>query len=263
MARVRIIGAGRAGSSMAKALRAVGHVVEGPVGRGHDHGDAGADVDAVIIATPDDAIAGVAATIRPNPEVVVLHLSGSLGLEVLSPHARRGALHPLIPLPTAELGAARLASGITYAVAGDELASQLAASLGGRVVNVPDAERARYHAAACIAANHVVAILGQVERVASSAGLPLDAFIDLARAAVEDAARLGPASALTGPAARGDWATLDRHLEAIDPAERPGYRAGVGLALELSTSAVTAEPVEDPVDDVPEVRTPAVSSVVG
>ena len=57
------------------------------------------------------------------------------------------------------------------------------ASLGGRAVDVEDPDRATYHAAASIAANHLVALIGQVERVAASIGLPLDAFSGLMHAA--------------------------------------------------------------------------------
>ena len=98
---------------------------------------------------------------------MVVHLSGSLGLDVLAPHPRRAALHPLVPLPDPEVGAGRLAAGVTFAVAGDPVAGRDGRALGGRPVAVADADRAAYHAAACIAANHVVALLGQVERVAA------------------------------------------------------------------------------------------------
>jgi len=262
MARIRIIGAGRAGSAMARALKSVGHEVSGPLTRGANFSTATEGVDAVIIATSDSAIANVAAALTPEPECVVLHLSGSLGLEVLGTHARRGAMHPLVPLPTAELGAQRLLSGVTFAVAGDELVQELVTSLGGTFVTVADEDRARYHAAACIAANHVVALLGQVERIGREAGLSVDAFLDLTRAAVDDVAALGPQRALTGPAARGDWATLERHLEAIDESERASYRAGVGLALELSATHFDALGLEEePVDELLEVRAVSLSSL--
>ncbi len=75
--------------------------------------------------------------------------------------------------------------------------------------------------------------LGQVERIAASAGLDVEAFLGLTRAAVEDVASLGHAVALTGPAARGDWATLARHRDALAPDERPAYNAGVALAMRL------------------------------
>jgi len=256
---VRFIGPGRAGCSLRSALGGAGWEVVGLLGRGDDLSDAASCVDVLVIATPDDAVAQVAAAVRPVPTTVVLHLSGSLGLDVLAPHPRRAALHPLVALPNAEVGALRLREGVTFAVAGEPVARQMAESLGGRVVEVADADRALYHAAACIAANHVVALLGQVERIAAIAGLPFDAFLELARAAVEDVDRLGPRRALTGPAARGDWATLGRHGQALPPEERPGYNAGVGLAVRLAASeeigsAVPARklvPEPAPVPDAP------------
>jgi predicted short-subunit dehydrogenase-like oxidoreductase (DUF2520 family) len=242
---VRFIGPGRAGRSLAAALSAVGWRVDGLLGPGDDPAGAAEGVDVLVLSTPDDEIAAVAAAVLPRSGTVVMHLSGSLGLGVLAPHARRAALHPLVPLPNPEIGAARLASGVTFAVAGDPVATDMATSLAGRVVEVDDADRARYHAAACIAANHVVALLGQVERVAASVGLELDAFVGLTRAAVDDAARLGPRAALTGPAARADWATLARHRDALAPDERPAYNAGVNLAVRLA-SGRDGRPVAPP-----------------
>jgi predicted short-subunit dehydrogenase-like oxidoreductase (DUF2520 family) len=136
---------------------------------------------------------------------------------------------------------------VTFAVSGEGVARSLALSLGGRVVEVADADRAAYHAAACIAANHVVALLGQVERVAALAGLDLEAFLPLTRAAVDDVAALGPRQALTGPAVRGDWDTLSRHLDALPARERAGYQAGAALATRLAESAVSMTATESSV----------------
>jgi pantoate--beta-alanine ligase len=230
---VRLIGPGRAGRSLAAALADAGCDVRDVLTRRDDLTQAARGVDVLVIATPDAAIAPVAARVVPVPSTVVVHLSGALGLDVLVPHPRRASLHPLVPLPSPEVGRVRLRSGITFAVAGDSAAADLARVLGGSAVMVEDEHRAAYHAAACIAANHVVALMGQVERVAASAGLDLDAFVGLARAALTDVAELGPAAALTGPAARGDDATLDRHRRAFDPSELAGYEAGVALARRL------------------------------
>ncbi len=255
MDAVRVIGPGRAGRSLAAALGAAGWPVVGLLGRSDDLTRAAEGVGVLVIATPDDVVADVARSVRPNDATVVLHLSGSLGLDALAPHRRRAALHPLVPLPTPEIGAQRLVSGVTFAVAGDEVAREMAQALGGRAVEVADADRPAYHAAATIAANHVVALLGQVERVAASAGLDLEAFVGLTRAALDDVARLGPRRALTGPAARGDWATLARHRDALDPSERPAYNAGVALALRLAAS-------ESPAPAVSEGASPAVAEAV-
>ena len=248
MQSIRIIGPGRAGTSLAAALAAHGWDVVGFLHHYDDLAEAAHGVDILVIATPDDAVAHTAAAVTPVAGTTVLHLSGSLGLDALAPHPRRAALHPLVPLPNAVVGATRLASGVTFAVSGEPVARLLALSLGGRVVEVADADRAAYHAAACIAANHVVALLGQVERVAASAGLDLEAFLPLTRAAVDDVAALGPRRALTGPAVRGDWDTLSRHLDALPARERAGYQAGAALATQLAESAA---PVVPPVPTVP------------
>jgi predicted short-subunit dehydrogenase-like oxidoreductase (DUF2520 family) len=246
---IRIVGPGRAGRSLSLALTRAGWSVLPLLGRNDDLREAAGGVDALVVATPDDAIGSVAASVRPRPSAVVVHLAGSLGPDVLAPHPRRAALHPLVVLPDPRIGSARLLSGATFAVAGDPFARRIAEALGGTAVEVPDTARATYHAAASIAANHVVSLLGQVERVAQAAGLTLDAFLPLARSAVEDAGRLGPRRALTGPAARSDWRTLDRHLAALAPEERAAYRAGVGLALQLTVGAADASAETSPRPD--------------
>jgi predicted short-subunit dehydrogenase-like oxidoreductase (DUF2520 family) len=99
---------------------------------------------------------------------------------------------------------------------------------------VDDADRATYHAAACVASNHVVALLGQAERLAAECGVPFEALARLARSSVDNAFALGPRAALTGPVARGDWSTIAAHLDALAPEERSAYRALAREALRLS-----------------------------
>lgn len=244
MSSLRIIGPGRAGSALALALGRAGWEVRDPLRRGDDPTDAAADVDLLVIATPDGAVAEVAARVAPVPDTVVAHLAGSLGVDVLGTHPRRAALHPLVALPGAEVGAERL-RGAWFAVAGDPLAEAVVEDLGGRSFTVADADRAAYHAAACIASNHLVALLGQVERVAATASVPLEPYLDLVRATVENVAALGPARALTGPAARGDHATIERHLAALDPAERPAYETMVAEARRLAVARAEADRDEE------------------
>lgn len=245
MSTIRIVGPGRAGTSFAVALRSVGHAVDGPIPRGTPLREAADGVDVLVLAVQDDEVAHVAAEVAPAEGCCVAHLSGSLTLAVLDPHPRRASLHPLVPLPNAEVGAARLLGGVTLAVAGDPLAAELGRSLGARLVQVRDDDRAAYHAAACVASNHVVALLGQARRIATTVGLDLDAFLDLTRAAIEDVASLGPAGALTGPASRGDWTTIARHLDALPASERAAYGAGVAMAIELAQER-DATPVTAP-----------------
>lgn len=233
MRRVRIIGAGRAGKSLGRVLESAGWAVLDYLGRSDDLTAAAMGTDVLVIATPDDAIAAVAESVNPVPTTLVLHLCGALGLDVLNPHSRCAAMHPLVSLPSEELGAERL-RGAWFAVAGDSEVDSLVSALGGRSFPIDENARPLYHAAAVISSNHLVALLGQAERVADLAGVPLEVMLDLARDTLDNVRRLGPAAALTGPAARGDEATIARHLQALPPNERAVYEALVDEARRLA-----------------------------
>ena len=68
----------------------------------------------------------------------------------------------------------------------------------------------------------------------TSVGVPLDAYLDLARGSLANVADMGPAAALTGPVARGDWETVAAHLAALPAEERPAYEALARSAARLS-----------------------------
>ena len=201
--------------------------------------EAGGDADLVIIATPDAEIDFVADRIAPNldPGALVVHLSGARGIEALFPisdvraDVRVGALHPLQTFagPDPE----RL-TGAWAAVAGPPAVTDLAIELGLRPFVITDDARASYHAAAVVASNHLVALLGQVERLAEAAGVPFAAFVPVMRASFENATTHSPALALTGPVARGDLATVAAHLDALPAGEQDAYRALARAALALT-----------------------------
>jgi predicted short-subunit dehydrogenase-like oxidoreductase (DUF2520 family) len=246
-----LVGPGRAGTTVATALAARGWRVVAVAGSGPEVSpstraaadrlgapivaveDAATDVDLVIVATPDAAIESVAARLAPGvrPDSLIIHLSGARGLDALAAlPCRVGALHPLQTLPTVEAGVARL-PGSWCATAGDPQVAALAAQLELRPVEVSDADRAGYHAAACIASNHLVALLAQVERVSP---VPLTALLPLVQASLDNVATLGAAAALTGPVSRGDVETVRAHLEALPADERDTYRALARAAYVLS-----------------------------
>jgi len=257
------VGPGRAGTSVALALRARGWRPVAVAGRtvaaastrdvaaqlgapAVDVADSGRDADVVIVATPDAAIAATATALAPSlrPGALVVHLSGASTLHELDGVllARRdvevGSLHPLQSLPSPDLGSRRLA-GSWCAIDGPPQVERLALSLGMRPFRVDAADRVGYHAAACVASNHLVALLGQVERLAATTGVPFEAFLPLIRATVENVADLGAADALTGPVARGDHETIARHLEALPADERDAYRALVREARRLAARDAT------------------------
>jgi predicted short-subunit dehydrogenase-like oxidoreductase (DUF2520 family) len=227
---ITIVGAGRAGTSFFGALTNAGHRVRLVH---HDELDRRDGAELLLLTVPDDEVAETATRLEPRPDRVVAHAAGSLTLSVLAPHPRVASLHPLVPLPSGELGARRLV-GATYCVAGDEMIVEVARSLGGRVITLRDDQRTAYHATAVVAANHLVALMGHVARLAEEAGLSLEDFLPLARQALADVAEFGPHDALTGPASRGDMVTIDAHLAAIPESERSTYVALANAAFELA-----------------------------
>lgn len=230
----RIIGPGRAGTSIATALTKRGwHCVE-LLGRGDDLSNAASGVRLLVIAVPDDAISAVASAVQPVAKTVVCHMSGSRTLQELEPHSNVGSIHPLMSLPDPDVGAARLLDNCTFAICGSDLMADLVKDLGGKPITIADADRATYHAAASVAANHLVALCAQVERLAHSIGVPSEAFFKLMSTSLDNAAANGAKAALTGPAARGDWATLRAHLGVLDLSEHASYLAMAQSAARLA-----------------------------
>jgi predicted short-subunit dehydrogenase-like oxidoreductase (DUF2520 family) len=255
---VALIGPGRAGTTIALGLVEQGWTVVGVAGRAPDApsttaaaacltshttlvSEAARGAALVIVATPDRAIPQVLLAAEPaiEPGALVIHLAGSIGLDVFEPLlARRtgvrvGAMHPLQTFPSTTVGLERLA-GAWAAVAGDPAVGDIARSLGLRPFELEDHDRGRYHAAAVVASNHLVALLGQVERLAAGCGVPFEAFAPLVLGSVHNAFSIGPAAALTGPVARGDLATVEQHLRDLDPAERDAYRTLAREAARLT-----------------------------
>lgn len=232
-----VIGPGRAGASFATALAGRGWHCAGVLGRGDDIAGAAGAVDLVLLTVPDDRIASVAAAVSPGPAVVA-HTSGAKSLDVLAPHQRRASLHPLVSLPDPVTGARRLVEGGVFAVSGEpgdrSVVEAAVAALGGRAVEVDDGARALYHATAAVAANHLVALCAQVERLARRAAVPVDAYWDLMATTLENVRTAGPLPSLTGPAARGDTSTIALHLEALPTDERTLYLALANEAARLA-----------------------------
>ena len=208
MHTIAIVGAGRLGRALADALRAAGTDVAGPLRRGEAPDGAGV----VLLCVPDGEIAAAAAAVPHGP--LVGHCSGAT---TLAPVAEAGheafSLHPLMTVPAVFAGATAAVAGTTERAL--DAALQLARALGMQPVEVADEDRPAYHAAASVASNFLVTLEGAAERLAATAGVERAALVPLVRASVENWARLGARDALTGPIARGDEATVERHRGAI------------------------------------------------
>ena len=234
MKNIRIIGAGRAGKAFAGALQEVGYRVDGPYSHSSDLREMSHGTDILILAVPDRSIAETAKFIEPDPDTLVVHLSGATDIDALFPHPRRAVLHPFAPLPDPVVGKDRLLSGMRFAVSGDIAVSDIVHDLGGRIIHIDDSARVLYHAAGCIAANHLVALMSHAGRVGALAGLDMDALLDLARFTLDDIHSMGVQDALTGPASRGDKDTIARHLAALNEQDRAAYLAELQLIEQMT-----------------------------
>ncbi len=198
---VTVIGAGRVGSAFAARLRERGVAVR-------DEGELR------LLCVPDGAIATVA---RALPERSwVAHVSGATPLAALEPHRRRFSVHPLQTFTRAR-GAEQI-DGAWAAVTAetDEARARalwLADTLGLRPFELADEARPLYHAGAAIASNYLVTLYRTAARLFDDAGAPPEALVPLMGRTIENGFEL------TGPIARGDWETVDRHLAAIRSAE--------------------------------------------
>jgi predicted short-subunit dehydrogenase-like oxidoreductase (DUF2520 family) len=210
-ARVAIIGRGRVGSALAARLQDRGRLA------------AAADAGIVLLCVPDAAIAAVAADLPLGPWVA--HVSGATPLSALAPHTRRFGLHPLQTF-TRRRGAEQI-DGAWAAITGDSeparaVARELAIALGLRPFDLAESRRALYHAGAALASNVLVTLHRAAVRAFDGAGAPPEALLPLMQRTMDNGFDL------TGPIARGDWATVEAHLTAIRahvPDLEPLYRA--------------------------------------
>ena len=223
---------------MAIALDCAGYPLQALVGRPGSADQADVDEleqlppsDLILITTPDDAIAEVAqrlAACKParTRRPTVLHTSGALSSEVLSPLARAGfhtgSLHPLVSVSEPQAGAKAL-RGSFYCIEGDRTAMRVArlivADLQGKSFSIRPESKALYHAAAVMASPHLVALFDLATEMLAACGVNKKSarliLLPLVESTVNNLMAANSEQALTGTFARGDVATVRRHLSAL------------------------------------------------
>ena len=203
--RAHIIGSGRVGSAIAARLRERGVAV------GDD------DPDVLLLCVPDTAISDLSRCLTPG-QAWIGHVSGATPLAALEPHERRFSLHPLQTFAEPSGDPAQLAmqlDGAWAAISGEtgealDVARELAETLGLRPFELADEDRTLYHAGAVFASNYLVTL----QRAAVRLGVPAEGLVPLMQGTIDHGFEL------TGPIARGDWATVEAHKRALR-AEHP------------------------------------------
>jgi predicted short-subunit dehydrogenase-like oxidoreductase (DUF2520 family) len=244
---IAIIGPGRAGSALGRALHTAGYTIAAIGGRNPDNVrnlavELGAracqspattiDVaDLTILAVPDDVILPLAADMVESlcsaAGHAAVHLSGAQDRGALRPLAQQGSLRTGVfhPLQTFRRGpqAVQNVAGTYFGIDADQPLRdqliQLARDLQGHPFDLTGVDLALYHAAAVFAANYPVTLLAEAIALAADAGLDPEtarqALTTLLAGAVNNLRDLAPADAITGPASRGDEGTIERHMAAL------------------------------------------------
>jgi predicted short-subunit dehydrogenase-like oxidoreductase (DUF2520 family) len=213
-----VVGRGRVGSSLAATAGRAG-IEARPISH-EDAGSAPAGA-AVLLCVPDEEIAATAERVAGTAPSLVGHVSGATTLDALAPAIERGAgafsLHPLQTFADGETSV----EGIPAAIAGSTVESlayarSLAETLGMRPFEVREEMRAAYHAAAAMASNLLVALEESAAEVLARIGVDdgRQLLAPLVLRTAANWAERGPA-ALTGPIARGDRVTVQRHRVAL------------------------------------------------
>lgn len=245
--RLAIIGTGAVGQSIASLLHDAGHDIRAIISRDKKRAVAAArfagvrhaattdmscvrDAEIILLAVGDDQIGALAARLRRegnlDPGTVLIHFSGIHRADIMlgddDSGVRALSIHPLKSFPDEVVGV-RALPGSPFAMEGEEsllpLAQELIESMGGSAFRIDAQQKPLYHAAACVASNYLVTLISVARDIMSACGFSeQDAFrmlTSLMKDTGKNLTTLGPESALTGPIARGDVRTVERHLHAL------------------------------------------------
>ncbi|MEG6522063.1 Rossmann-like and DUF2520 domain-containing protein [Desulfotomaculum sp. 1211_IL3151] len=265
-----IIGAGKVGSALGILLKERGYVPLGVFSKTASSAETLAEkiqtkrysqaseaakiADLVFITTTDREIAATASMLALKggcgPGQIFIHTSGALGSDVMQPLRDHGALavsvHPLQSFADVDSAKKNL-PGSCFALEGDgealDTCKQLVDDLQGQYFIIKPEDKPLYHAAAVVASNYLVSIINLSTSMYQNLGLneeqSLAALLPLVQGTLNNILRSGSAAALTGPVARGDGATVIKHMKALknmDWRAQEAYRHlglyTVGMAME-------------------------------
>jgi predicted short-subunit dehydrogenase-like oxidoreductase (DUF2520 family) len=266
---VGIIGPGRAGTALGRALTAAGHAVVAAhavsdssvqrvrenfrLARLADPAEVVEDSDLVLLTVPDDdlpgLVRGLAETGAPLAGRMLVHASGRHGIRVLDAATRSGALplalHPVMTFAGREDDLDRI-KGTCFGVTAPEplraVAEVLVIEMGGEPVFISEESRPLYHAALTLASDHLITLVAEAAALLgkAAAGQSPD---DPEASDQQRAAGYSAALPLAGQAEGVPPGRLLRPLlaAALDNATRLGDLALTGPAARGDAEAITAD----------------------
>ena len=254
MLKVGFIGAGTVGTALAVRLSQQGYPVVAVASRSQasatnfarvvgdiamqDNQGVADRAELVFITTPDGIIPTVVSQVRWRSGQSVVHCSGADSTEVLAPArqsgAQAGVLHPLQTFAGVQQAIENL-PGSTFALEAEEpllgTLKEMATILDGNWVELKAEDKVLYHAAAVMACNYLVTLVKLATDLWQTFDIPpqqaTQALLPLIQGTVHNISTVGIPGCLTGPIARGDTGTVQKHLAALQqrvPAILTAYR---------------------------------------
>lgn len=268
--KIGFIGAGRAGCSLGKYLSDHGHISENITVTGfyslhNENAKWAADFtassyfadleavaaasDTIVISTPDGAVKAVWDALQQYDlkDKIVCHLSGSLSSDVFSESGKSRvypiSIHPLFAFSDRESTYQQL-HGVSFTLEGHKYAlnawEQLFSALGNPTVRIPKEQKARYHCAASLLSNHMLAVLQTGYELLCECGFTEEEArlfsASLVRGNMEHAISDGCRTALTGPIERGDIETVRSHLAILDEEAQALYKTCGRKLLQIAAA---------------------------
>ncbi|MFC2060064.1 Rossmann-like and DUF2520 domain-containing protein [Chloroflexota bacterium] len=244
MLKLGFIGAGTVGTALSIRLSNKGYQVVAVCSRSHTSSEKLAqaisgcralssnqsvadNAELVFITTPDGAITPVVSEIEWHPGQSVVHCSGADSTDILEPArklgAQVGAFHPLQTFAGVKQAIDNI-PGSTFAIEAEEplltTLKEMATALDGHLIELKASDKVLYHASAVIACNYLVTLVKLATDLWQTFNVPTPqatkALMSLLRGTLNNIDNVGIPQCLTGPIARGDTGTIQKHLSALE-----------------------------------------------
>ncbi len=203
------------------AKKLVGNLYDAVVKSDLDFSDSPSQI--FILAVPDDAIQSIAQKIILPEQSLMVHTSGSKGLDILE-YSSAAATGVFYPLQTFSKSKKLDFERVPFLLESEnkealKILNNLAKSLSKNIQIVSTAQRKQMHLAAVFACNFTNHMMSISEKIMNNAQLDFSLLHPLVLETIDKALKHSPQSVQTGPAKRGDLETLDKHMEMLQSDE--------------------------------------------
>ncbi len=268
------VGAGKVGKTFGTYLSQNGHEVVGYYSKTYDHAIEASlsvkgvaydslekllqNVDVVLLTVTDQMIHEVSRELCSLKGIenikFVIHMSGALSSSVLERYqgVSYASIHPMQAFANVEEALEQMPNTV-FGLEGDDDAVStfevLLKNMGNEVIKLTEAQKVNYHLAAVIASNYLVTLvhlgLKQMNAIGIDENTGIKALLPLIKGTLANIEAFGTERSLTGPIARGDYKTVEAHLQAMDKEAEALYKHLGRATLELvQTNELSVEKVQ-------------------